>query len=302
MRVLITGGSGLVGRALTVSLAADGHEVIVLSRNPQRVVGLPSGARAVRWDGRTAEGWDALADGADAIVNLAGENIGAGRWSQRRKQVIRDSRLNAGRAVVAAVQQAEHKPRIVVQACAVGYYGPHGDEEITELGANGTDFLARLCAEWESSTAPVEALGVRRVIIRSGVVLSKDEGALPRMVLPFRLFIGGSLGRGRQWLPWIHLADEVAAIRFLIENETANGPFNLAAPHPLRNAELSRLLGQVLRRPSVVPTPVFLLRLLFGEMATVVLDGQRAVPQNLLKMGFAFRFSQAEAALRDLLG
>ncbi len=302
MRVLITGGSGLVGRALTVSLAGDSHEVIVLSRNPQRVGGLPPGARVEGWDGRTDKGWDRLADGADAIVNLAGENIGAGRWTTLRKQAIRDSRLNAGHAVVEAIQNAAHKPRVVVQASAVGYYGPHGDAEITESAPNGSDFLARTCRDWESSTAPVEAMGVRRVIIRTGVVLSQDEGALPRMVLPFRLGVGGRLGSGRQWLPWIHLADEVAAIRFLIENKTASGPFNLAAPHPVRNGELSHLLGQVLRRPSVLPTPAFLLRLLFGEMATVILDGQKAMPQRLLQFGFTFRFPQAEAALRDLLG
>jgi uncharacterized protein (TIGR01777 family) len=302
MRVVITGGTGLIGRALAADLAADGHEVILLSRTPDRVTGLPAGVRAEGWDGRTAAGWGPLADGAQAIVNLAGENLGAGRWTAERKRRIRDSRLNAGRAVVEAVQAAGQPPRVVVQSSAVGYYGPQGDQELAEEAPSGSDFLARLCVEWEASTAPVEALGVRRVVIRSGVVLHASDGALPRMLLPFKLFAGGPLGNGRQWLSWMHIADEVAAIRFLIEKEEAAGAFNLTAPHPLTNAEFGRVVGRVLGRPAWMPAPVFALRLVLGEMATMVLDGQRAAPRRLLAMGFAFRFPQAEAALRDLLG
>jgi uncharacterized protein (TIGR01777 family) len=301
MRVIITGGTGLIGRALAADLAAGGHEVILLSRAPGRVTGLPAGVRAEGWDGRTATGWGPLADGADAIVNLAGENLGAGRWTAERKRRIRDSRLNAGRAVVEAVQAVSRAPRVVVQSSAVGYYGPQGDQELAEEAPPGNDFLARLCVEWEASTAPVEAMGVRRVVIRSGVVLHASEGALPRMLLPFKLFVGGPLGGGRQALSWIHIADEVAAIRFLVEKEEAAGAFNLAAPHPLTNAEFGRAVGRVLGRPAWLPAPAFALRLALGEMATVVLDGQRVVPRRLLGMGFAFRFPEAEAALRDLL-
>jgi uncharacterized protein (TIGR01777 family) len=302
MRIIITGGSGLIGRALSASLAADGHQVILLSRTPERATGLPVGVRAAGWDGHTAAGWGSLADGAEAIVNLAGESIAAGRWTPERKRRIRDSRLNAGRAVLEAVQAAADRPQVVVQASAVGYYGPCGDEEITEQTPPGDDFLAQaVVVEWEASTAPVEALGVRRAVIRTGVVLSKDGGALPRLLLPFKLLAGEPLGSGRQWFPWIHIADEVRAIRFLIDSQAADGPFNLSAPNPLTNAEFSRALGRVLGRPSFLPTPTPVLRLLFGEMATVLLDGQRALPVRLLDLGFTFRFPEAESALRDLL-
>jgi uncharacterized protein (TIGR01777 family) len=301
MRVIITGGTGLIGRALVENLASDGHEVVVLSRAPERTTGLPAGVRAERWDARTADGWVHLADGADAIVNLAGENLSAGRWTDEQKRRIRDSRLLAGQAVVQAVEQASRKPGVVIQASGIGYYGPRGDKEITEDAAPGRDWLAQVAVQWEDSTAAVEAMGVRRAIARTGVVLSTQGGALPRMMLPFRLFVGGPLGGGKQWFPWIHLQDEAAAIRFLIDTNAAAGPFNLAAPQPLTNAQFSRVLGQVMGRPAIIPAPAFALRALFGEMATLLLDGQRGVPKRLLELGFQFRFTQAEAALRDLL-
>jgi uncharacterized protein (TIGR01777 family) len=306
MRIIITGGTGLIGRALAADLAGDNHEVIVLSRRPERATDLPAGVRAERWDARSAEGWGAPADGADAIVNLAGEPIsGQGfiprRWTAEHKRRARESRLSAGRAVVQAVEAATHRPRVVIQASGAGYYGPHGDEEVTEEAPAGGDWFGQVAVEWEASTAPVEDLGVRRVIIRSGVVFSAEGGALPRMLLPFRLFAGGPLGSGRQWFPWIHLADEVGAIRFLMENPAASGPFNLTAPNLLTNAEFSRVVGRVLRRPAFVPIPAFALRLLFGEMAAVLLEGQRAISRRLQDLGFTFRFPEAKAALQDLL-
>ncbi len=302
MRVIITGGTGLIGRALAADLVAAGREVVVLSRDPQRVAAMPDGVRLEKWDGRTAQGWGALADGAEAIVNLAGESIAGGRWTVARKRRIRESRLAAGAAVVEAVAAARRKPHIVVQASGAGYYGPRGDEIIPEATPPGTDFLGRLAVEWEASTASVEAMGVRRVVIRTGVVLSPEGGALPRLVLPFRFFIGGSLGSGRQWVPWIHIADEVRAIRFLMENNNApGGAYNLVSPNPVTNAQLARALGRVLRRPSLIPVPAPALRLLLGEMADVLLTGQRAVPQRLLEAGFTFRFPELDAALTDLL-
>jgi uncharacterized protein (TIGR01777 family) len=301
MRVIITGGTGLIGRALAADLLKDSHEVIALSRCPERATGLPTGMRVERWDARTANGWGSLANGADAIVNLAGATI-AGLWTTNRKRSIRDSRLNAGRAVVEAVEHASVKPRVVTQASGVGYYGPRGDEPVTEESTSGDDFLGRLAVEWEASTASVEPLGVRRAIIRTGAVLSTKGGALPPLLLQYRLFAGGPLGSGRQWLPWIHMDDEVRAIRFLIESESASGPFNLVAPNPLTNADFGRVLARVLRRPFLVPVPALALRLLAGEMSTVLLDGQRAIPHRLHDLGFTFRFSDAETALRDLLG
>jgi len=300
-RVVITGGSGLIGSALARELGQAGRDVVVLSRDPERLDVQPIGVRAVRWDGRTAGGWRELADGAEAIVNLAGENIGAGRWTVERKERIRQSRLAAGAAVLDAIGAARRKPQVLVQASAVGYYGARGDELVTEETPPGNDFLAQTCVAWEASTAPVESLGVRRVVARTGVVLSRAGGALPRMVTPYRFFVGGPLGSGRQWLPWIHLADEVGAIRFLIETAEARGAFNLTAPAPLPNALFGRALGRVLRRPSLLPAPAFALRRLLGEMSLVVLEGQRAVPERLLALRYPFQYPEAKPALENLL-
>ncbi len=307
MRIVITGGTGLIGRALSQSLADDGHEVLVLSRFPERAANLTKGVQVERWDGKSADGWLHLADGADAIVNLAGANLAGerflpSRWTEARKRVIRESRVNAGRAVVDAVSQMSHKPGVVIQASGIGYYGFHGDEQLGEEAPAGDDFGSRLAHdEWEPSTQAVEMLGVRRAIIRTAAVLDAKEGALPRLVLPFRLFVGGYWGSGRQWLSWIHPVDEVRAIRFLMENEQASGPFNLVAPGVVTNADFGRALGTVLKRPYWFPIPGFALRWAFGEVATVLLEGQRAVPKRLLELGFAFCFPDVISALADLL-
>lgn len=300
MRIIISGGTGLLGRALTASLLADGHEVIALSRSPQQASGLPQGLRTERWDARSGEGWAQLAEGAGAIVNLAGENIGAGRWTAERKQRILNSRINAGQAVVDAVQQATVKPGVVVQISGVGYYGPHGSEELTEQDEPGSDWMAGVAREWEAASAPVEALGVRRVVMRTGPVLSREGGALPLMTLPFRFYTGGPLGSGRQWLSWVHIADQVAALRFLMDNPEASGVYNVTAPYPVTYAMFARAAGRVLRRPAWLRVPALPVRLALGEMSTVVLDGQRVLPRRLLDMGFNFRFPVVEAALTDL--
>jgi uncharacterized protein len=300
MRVVITGGSGLIGRALVSDLSAAGYETVVLSRWPERVGGLPAGARAVGWDGASAAGWGELAAGA-AIVNLAGANLAAGRWTVRRKRLLSESRLRATAAVVAVAGAVEPRPAVLLQSSAVGYYGPTGDEPIAEEHAPGDDFLSRLCVAWEDASGGVEEAGVRRVLLRTGVVLATEGGALPKMALPFRLFAGGPVGDGRQWLAWIHLADMVGAMRFLLESDEARGAFNLSAPTPVTNRDLAHALGRVLHRPSILPTPAFALRLALGEMASVLLTGQRAVPQRLLAAGYRFRFTDLEAALADLL-
>ncbi len=309
MRVIVTGGSGLLGKSLGASLAADGHEVIALSRRPEQAGAVPGGVRLVRWDGETARGWGELADGADVIVNFAGESIGGsavpsilfGRWTASRKRAIVESRSNAGRAVVEAVRSAKRKPRLVVQASGAGFYGPRGSEELAEEAAAGDDFLARTCLEWEAASEPVKAFGVRRVVIRSGVVLTLGGGIFPMVVLPFRLFAGGPLGNGRQWFPWIHLDDEIGAIRHLISHEEAQGPYNLTAPGATTNGDLARALGRTMRRPSFFRVPGILLRALMGEKATLVVDGQRPAPRRLLEAGYAFRFPTLEPALQDLL-
>jgi len=302
MRIVITGGTGLIGSAVAREMGSAGHEVVVLTRDPAKTGPLPPNTRAVQWDGRTAGDWAKLLDGDTVIVHLAGDSVAAGRWTEEKKRRIRDSRVASGRAVLEAVRQAKAKPRALLQGSAVGYYGDVGDEVVSELHPPGDDFLARVCVEWEASTAEVAAMGVRRPVLRTGIVLSDQGGALPRMALPFRMLAGGPLGNGRQWLAWIHEVDEVGAIRFLIEREDVDGPFNLTAPEPLTNRDLSRALGEVLHRPSFAPAPGFALRLLLGEMADALLHGQRAVPRRLLDLGYVFRYPEALGALRSLLG
>jgi uncharacterized protein (TIGR01777 family) len=305
MRVVITGGSGLIGSALARHLGAAGYDAVILSRNPEKVGPLPSGVRAAGWDGLSARGWADLLDEETSIVHLAGEGIADGRWTAERKRRIRESRMRSGGAVMEALRQVAGKPRALLQGSAVGYYGPRGDDEILEGQPPGHGFLPDVCMEWEASTAEAESLGVRRVVLRTGVVLAREGGALPRMALPFRLMAGAPLGSGRQWFPWIHTADEVGAIRFLLEHDDAHGPFNLVSPHPVTNRELGDRLARVLRRPSPlqglglgVPEPLF--RIALGEMADALLDSQRVLPSRLLQLGYLHRFPDLNSALRDL--
>lgn len=306
MRVIITGGTGLIGRHLANHLAADEHEVIVLSRSPALAKGLHARVKVEGWDAKTPAGWGGLVNGADAIVNLAGASIAGdhffpSRWTDERKKLIVESRVNAGRAVVEAIEAADAKPAVLIQSSAIGYYGVHPNSAtITEDSPAGNDWMAEVCKQWEASTQAVEALGVRRAIIRTGVVLSFEEGALSRMALPFKLFAGGPFGSGKQPFSWIHPADQTGAIRFLIKTVGASGPFNLTAPNPLTNAEFARALGRVMGRPSLIPVPGFAMNMMFGEVSTVVLDGQRVLPKRLLEMDYHFHFPEAEAALRDL--
>lgn len=302
MHVIITGGTGLIGAALVQNLLKDGHQVTVLSRSPQQKQNPAlSGAQIVGWDARTAQGWGEVADGADAIVNLAGAGIADSRWSAERKREIVESRVNAGKAVMEAIRNAKQKPKVLVQSSAVGYYGPSDDTILTESSSPGGDYLSQVCFEWEASTAGAKEMGVRRPVIRTGVVLTTQGGALPKMLLPFQFFIGGPLGSGKQYFPWIHIDDEVRAIRFLLDSPTADGPYNLTAPNPPTNAEFSKQLGTAMSRPSLMPVPSFGLQILFGEMSTVLLDGQRAVPQKLQADGFQFQYAEAVPALHDVL-
>jgi len=304
MRVVLAGGTGLIGRALARDLVADGHHVSVLTRQPEAAgAGLPESVEAIGWDGRTAGDWHAAVDGASAVVNLAGAGLAEARWTEARLRLIRDSRVQSAQAVTEAVARAADRPAVVVQASAVGYYGPSGDAELDEDAPPGSDKLVtNVVLPTEAAAEAVRAHGVRVAMARTGIVLAREGGALPRMVLPFRLFVGGPLGTGRQVMSWIHIADEVRALRFLMENEAAEGPFNLTAPGPVTNAEFSRALGRVLGRPSLMPVPAPVLRLVFGEMATVLLDGQRVLPRRLLELGFTFTHAAVEPALRDVLG
>jgi len=301
MRVIVTGGTGLIGRALVRSLSEAGEEVIVLSRKEGRATS-EGDVQVCRWDARSGDTWASLIDNDTAIVNLAGENVGSGRWTKRRKDRIFSSRINAALAVRDAVERADRKPVVVLQGSAVGYYGACGDKAVIESHPAGNDFLARVCVETEAASASIESLGVRWMALRTGVVLSMSGGALPRMSLPVRLGLGGRLGGGRQWFPWIHIEDEVSAIRFLLANQSARGAFNLCSFDPMRNRHFTKVLARVLRRPALFPVPSPALRLLLGEMAAMLLTGQRAVPRRLLEMGFRFKHPEAGAALHDLFG
>lgn len=307
MRYIITGGSGVIGSRLTKSLLADGHEVVILSRNPGKHQ-LPAGAQGVAWDARTASGWGHLADGAFAIINLAGESIGGsgtiplpGTWSDERKKRIKESRQGVGQAVVAAVEAAVNKPQVVFQMSGIDYY-PATDKVMTEDSSRGRQFLADVVADyWEPSTAAVEAMGVRRVVARTAPLLNEETGPLPASLLQFKLFAGGRLGSGNQWFSWIHTEDVVRAIRFLTETEAASGIYNLAAPNSVTNKEFTRVLGEVMGRPTLLPVPEFALKLLLGEVAALVLEGRPVSVKKLEALGFSFRYPTLDAALREIL-
>lgn len=301
MRVVITGGTGFIGRALCRELHKD-YELIALSRNAESARQLLDGlAQVVQWDARTPAGWEQEADGALAIINLAGENIASGRWTAARKSRILASRLDAAQAVVNAVKKARNRPKVVIQGSAIGYYGARQDEQLDESSTPGEGFLANVCRQVEAFAGQVEALGVRCAVIRTGVVLGRDGGALARLIVPFRFYLGGHLGSGRQWFSWIALDDEVAAIRFLMEDEHLRGVFNLTAPEPVTMREFCQILGKVLNRPVWLNVPGFAARLALGEMADeMLLSGQRVLPARLPAAGFTFAYPDVEKALVSL--
>lgn len=299
MRVLIAGGTGLLGTALTQRLLTEKNEVWILSRSPERIAPAP-GLHAAGWDGKTANGWGALVNEMDVLINLAGEGIGDGRWTDERKARILSSRTQAGAAFVAAVAQAAHKPALVLQASGVGAYGPSGDRRLDESAPYGKDFLSGVSAAWEASTQPVEAFGVRRVILRTGLVMSAQGGWMAPLLLPFRWFAGGRLGSGQQWWPWIHIDDYVGAVLHLMGQKNAVGVYNVVAPEPSRMEEFGKVLANVIHRPYAIPTPAFALKLLLGEMSTLILDGQRAVPARLLENGYRYYYPTLLPALENL--
>jgi len=300
MHILITGGTGTIGSRLTEHLLDYEHQVTVISRQRTRPPELPAKANFATWDGRSTTGWGQWVEQAEAIVNLAGAGLADARWTTQRKRLIRDSRVQAGQAVLAAIRAAKRKPNVLIQASAIGYYGS-GEEIKTEASPPGHDFLAEICQAWEASTALVESLGVRRVVMRTGIVLDPNGGAFPKMARPVQWFVGGPLGSGQQWLSWIHHWDMVAAIRFLIENESLSGAVNLTAPQPLRQRDFAKLLGLMLNRPAVMPVPALALKLILGEMVQVVLEGQQVLAERLPTAGFQFSYPEAWDALRDLV-
>ena len=302
MRVLLTGGTGLIGRAVVRALLERGDEVVCVTRDRKRALSrLPRPVAIVAADPTLPGDWQAAVADSDGVVNLAGEPILAGRWTRARKRRIRESRLLATRHVAGAVAAAE-RPRVLVSASAVGYYGDGGREPLYEERGPGRGFLGRLAHEWEGAALPAESAGKRVVRLRIGVVLSRDGGALPRLLLPYRLFLGGPLGNPRAYFPWIHVHDLVRAILFCLDRDDLAGPVNAVAPDPPTQREFAAALGRVLGRPAVLPVPAPLLRIVLGEMSETVLDSLRVVPKALRARGFGFEFRDLETALRHLVG
>lgn len=299
MNILISGGTGLIGQALTKNFLKSGHKIIILTRG-NRDDQNQDKIQYVKWDGRSFGPLIPIMEEVNVVINLAGDNIGEGKWSEQKKERILNSRLFAGNALSEAIVKADVKPEVFIQASGVGYYGTSKDMIFNESSRNGEDFLANISLQWEDSSKPVEDVGVRRVIIRTGVVLEKSTGVLPLMTLPFKFFVGGALGDGNQMISWIHLQDEVKAIEFLVNNKRISGPVNLASPHAVKNSEFGKTIAKVIKRPYWFPTPAFLLKFLLGEKSTLVLDGQVAYPKKLLDEGYIFLFSNLTDALSDL--
>ncbi len=299
MGILIAGGSGFLGSILSKAFVAGGEKVYILTRAPERFAA-SKGIEWLKWNGRTPSGWQDIIEKTDVVLNLAGDNIGGGLWTPEKKKRIETSRLQAGAAISEAIKLAKIRPKLLIQTSGVGYYGVHSEGRFEENDPAGEDWLARLSVLWEDSTSAVESLGVRRVVTRVGLVFDPAAGILPRYMLPFRFFIGGRLGSGKQWVSWIHREDYVRSILFFVNNPQARGVFNLCAPGVVRYEELGKTLGKAMRRPYWVPAPAFALKFILGEMSTLVLDGQNAYPKRLLEAGFKFNFPDIQSALSDL--
>ncbi len=301
MKILVTGSTGLVGTALVSALAREGHTVCRMMRPQSAVDGRTKQGFDVTWNPATGE-LGGAAVGADAVVNLGGASIAGGRWTTPRKELLRSSRIDTTRAVVTALARMSTRPRVLVSASAIGIYGSRGEEALTEDSKLGTDFLAGLAREWEAEALKAEALGIRVVLARLGIILAKHGGALAKMLLPFKLGVGGKLGSGKQWMSWITLEDVTAIIRFAIENNAVRGAINVVAPEPVQNADFTRVLANALHRPALFPAPAFALRLALGEMAdALLLSSQRVVPQKLQRLRYTFAFSELPAALKAIL-
>lgn len=303
MRILIIGATGMIGKALVRELRAAGHQVVVSSRNADKARQIfNSDADIRKWDGRSAVALAEILAGVDGMVNLAGENIAGGLWTRKRKLRLRESRVSTGRAITDAILQMKEKPAFLIQGSATGYYGPDLPHPVNENAPLGQGFLADLTGEWEGSVSLLQDAGIRVVFIRTGVVMHPEGGMLNKMLLPFRFYTGTTLGSGKQWISWIHLLDEVRAIRFLIENKESSGPYNLVAPHPVTMHGLIAAITATIRKPAWFKIPSSLLRATMGEMATeTILANQQIKPSNLLEAGFQFRFERIEPALKDLL-
>jgi uncharacterized protein (TIGR01777 family) len=294
MKILITGATGLIGTALQPSLRAKGHELLLASRSE------PKNEEFIQWDPSAGFSEPERLEGIDAVIHLAGESISALRWTDEKKKAIRDSRVLGTRSVVDAIAELNEGPRVLIAASAIGFYGDRGDEELTERSKSGKTFLAEVSREWEAEARRAEDSGVRTVLLRTGIVLSKDGGALGTMLLPFKFGLGGVVGDGKQWMSWISLDDHIDVINFVLENESIRGAVNSVSPNPVTNQEFTAAMGEVLYRPTFIPVPEFAVNLMFGEMGeALLLDSTRVIPKRLLDAGYEFKFPDLKKAIEN---
>ena len=303
MNILITGGTGFIGTALLQYLSSEEHSIVLLTRGESKAIRLGrSSIRFVHWDPRTNGDWTKELNGCDVVINLIGKNVFEQRWNPSVKQAILDSRIVPTRLLVDAIGSSNPKPNLLISASAVGFYGDRSDETITEESSAGTDYLAGVVKQWEAAAYEAEKFGVRVATPRIGLVLQKNGGMIGKMVLPFRLCVGGPIGSGKQFIPWIHMEDVVRGILYPMENENFNGVYNLVSPNPVRMNEFSKIFGSVLRRPSWLPVPDIALSILYGEGAKAILSGQKALPSKMLSSGYRFSHSDLRSSLINILG
>ena len=296
MKILITGASGLIGKALQTSFRDKGHEMLLASRSEAKVAG------HIQWSADTGFRDEDLSrlEGLDAVIHLAGENVSGLRWTDEKKKSIRDSRVFGTRSMIETFDKLADKPKLFISGSAIGFYGDRGDDKLAESSAAGKTFLAEVCKEWEAESRRAEDLGIRTVLLRTGIVLSKDGGALATMLTPFKFGVGGVIGDGKQWMSWISLEDVVGIVNFALENESVRGALNVVAPNPVTNEEFTKTMGTVLYRPTFLPLPEFAVHMVFGEMGdALLLDSTRVVPKRLKDAGYQFKFADLKRALEN---
>ncbi len=300
-KIVVTGATGFIGRELCKQLSLRGDELTIFSTNIEKAKTIfPYAKEIVKWINYEKD-YSTHLEGKDAVIHLAGASVAGKRWTENYKKEIYDSRINTTRNLVTSIEKCEQKPEVLISASAIGFYGEKGDSILDETSSGGNDFLSHVCADWEKASVRLEMLNVRRTIVRTGIVLSTDDGALKKMLLPFQLFVGGSLGNGKQWFSWIHLADIISLYLFLLDNKNQKGIFNAVSPQSVQMKTFAKILGKVLHKPSFLPVPKFILKLVMGESASAIVASQKVKPEALLQAGFKFKFEELELALIDLL-